>query len=247
MPATNIMTTLLSIISIILAWLIGSYFLGADLLPAPNIVFTRFLHEIQQETLLFHTSVTLGRVLLSFVIAMLIGIALGLVMGSSQHADQFLDPWLVFFLNIPALVVIILAYMWLGLNEVAAIGAVAINKIPNVIVTIREGVRARDINLMNMAKVYESSRWKSFRHVLLPQLLPYLAASSRSGISLIWKIVLVVELLGRSNGIGFQLHLYFQLFDIAGILACALIFVLIMQAIELLILRPLERHANRWR
>ena len=98
-----------------------------------------------------------------------------------------------------------------------------------------------------MAKVYELSRWKSFRHVLLPQLLPYLAASSRSGISLIWKIVLVVELLGRSNGIGFQLHLYFQLFDIAGILACALTFVLIMQAIELLILRPLERHANRWR
>lgn len=241
------MTTLLSILSIIIAWLIGSYLLGVELLPGPSVVFSRFLHEIQQEELIFHTTVTLGRVLLSFIIAMLIGVGVGLVMGSSQRADQFLDPWLVFFLNIPALVVIILAYMWLGLNEVAAIGAVAINKIPNVVVTIREGVRARDPNLRNMARVFELSRWKSFRHVLLPQLLPYLAASARSGISLIWKIVLVVELLGRSNGIGFQLHLYFQLFDIAGILACALTFVLIMQAIELTILRPLESHANRWR
>ena len=60
---------------------------------------------------------------------------------------------------------------------------------------------------------------------LLPQLQPYLAAASRSGIALIWKIVLVVELLGRSNGVGFQIYLSFQLFDVAAILAYTLAFV----------------------
>ncbi|MCK5621279.1 MAG: ABC transporter permease, partial [Alphaproteobacteria bacterium] len=63
----------------------------------------------------------------------------------------------------------------------------------------------------------------------------------------IWKIVLVVELLGRSNGVGFQIHLYFQLFDIGRIFVYAIAFILVMQAVELGILQPWERHASRWR
>jgi NitT/TauT family transport system permease protein len=85
------------------------------------------------------------------------------------------------------------------------------------------------------------------RHILLPQLAPHLSAAARAGIALIWKIVLVVEFLGRSNGIGFRIHLDFQMFDIAGVLAHALAFVAIMLAVEWLLLAPLARRANRWR
>ncbi len=151
------------------------------------------------------------------------------------------------FLNIPALVIIVLAYIWFGLTEVAAIGAVAVNKIPNVVVTMREGARALDPRYQEMAAVYRFSPLDRIRHVLLPQLQPYIAAASRSGIALIWKIVLVVELLGRSNGVGFQIYLNFQLFDVAAILAYTLAFVAIMLPIELLLVQPLERHASRWR
>ena len=83
--------------------------------------------------------------------------------------------------------------------------------------------------------------------ILLPQLQPYLAASSRSGIALIWKIVLVVELLGRPNGVGFQIYLYFQLFDVAGVLAYTLAFVAVMLLVELFFVQPIERRATRWR
>ena len=59
-------------------------------------------------------------------------------------------------------------------------------------------------------------RWRAFRHVVLPQLAPYIAAAARSGLSLVWKIVLVAELLGRPNGVGFEIGVAFQLFDIAA-------------------------------
>ena len=81
----------------------------------------------------------------------------------------------------------------------------------------------------------------------LPQLAPYLASAGRSGVSLIWKIVLVVEFLGRSDGVGFKIHLYFQLFDVGMVLAYALSFVVVMLAIETLLLRPWETRAGRWR
>jgi NitT/TauT family transport system permease protein len=59
--------------------------------------------------------------------------------------------------------------------------------------------------------------------------------------------VLVVELLGRPNGIGFQIRTFFNYFDIAGILAYSLAFIAIVLAIESFILQPIERRTGRWR
>ena len=91
-----------------------------------------------------HLGMTLLRVAAAFLIAMAIGSAIGIALGLNRLADRLFDPWLILLLNLPALVVIVLAYIWFGLNEVSAIGAVALTKIPNVAVTIREGTRAID-------------------------------------------------------------------------------------------------------
>ncbi len=238
---------LISIAALILLWHLGSIFIGAESLPFPLDVFEIIVREAISGDLFFHTGVTLWRVVASFTIAMTFGITIGLLMGSFRKIDKALDPWLLFFLNIPALVIIILAYIWMGLTEIAAITAVAINKIPNVVVTIREGARSMDHNLQQMATVFHFSRWKRLRHIVIPELAPYIAAATRSGLALIWKIVLVVELLGRSNGVGFQLYLYFQLFDIAAIIAWGLTFVIIMQLAELFLIQPFEAHVNKWR
>jgi NitT/TauT family transport system permease protein len=56
-----------------------------------------------------------------------------------------------------------------------------------------------------------------------------------------------VELLGRSNGMGFQLHLFFQMFNVSAILAYTIAFVVVIQLIEIGLLKPLDRHAQRWR
>jgi NitT/TauT family transport system permease protein len=194
-----------------------------------------------------HIGITLARVAVSFTLAMLIGTAIGIALGRSPALDRFFDPWLVLFLNVPALVTIILCYVWFGLIEAAAIAAVAVNKIPNVVVTLREGARALNRDYLEMAQVFRLGPAKTLRHVVLPQLFPFSMAAARSGLALIWKIVLVVELLGRSNGVGFQIHLFFQFFDVASILAYTIAFVAVIQVIELAILQPLERRAAQWR
>jgi NitT/TauT family transport system permease protein len=124
---------------------------------------------------------------------------------------------------------------------------VAINKLPNTIVTVREGARSLDPTLDEMARVFAMPPRVVFRDIILPQLNPYLAAAARSGLSLVWKIVLVAELLGRPNGVGFEIGTAFQLFDVARILAYALVFVAVMLLIETALVQPLERRASRWR
>ncbi|WP_371747278.1 ABC transporter permease [Acuticoccus sp. I52.16.1] len=241
------MASALSVAAFFAVWLMGTWWMGPRLCPGPVAVFQFIVAETASGELPTQLGITLARVAAAFVIAMAIGLAAGLVMGRSPLANTIGEPWLILLLNAPALIVIVLAYIWIGLTESAAILAVAINKIPNVTVTIREGARATDPQLMEMARIYRFSRAKTLRNVTLPQLQPYVAAAARSGLALIWKIVLVVELLGRSNGVGFQIHLYFQMFDVRAILGYTLAFVAIMLVVEFALVQPLEARANRWR
>ena len=238
---------LISIIAFVLLWAVAAGLAARSEVPGPFAVAAFLVDEAAEGALFYHLAVTLARVAAAFVIAMALGTAIGVLMGQHRRLDRLLDPWVILMINIPALVVIVLCYIWIGLTEVAAITAVALNKIPNVVVTLREGARALDPRLMEMAQVFRFSRLRLLRHVVLPQLAPFIAAAGRSGLALIWKIVLVVELLGRSNGVGFQIHLYFQLFDVAAILGYALAFVCVMLLIEFLAVQPLETHVNRWR
>lgn len=236
-----------SAIAFLAVWKVAALAADSPLLPGPVAVGRVMVEALASGDLGYNLAVTLARVAASFVLAMSIGTAIGIAMGRSKVLDRLFDTWLIILLNIPALVTIILAYVWVGLVEAAVILAVSVNKIPNVVVTMREGARSLDPDFTEMARSFRLSPGRNLIHVVLPQLYPFMAASARSGLALIWKIVLVAELLGRSNGIGFQLNLFFQLFDVTGILAYAFAFIIVIQILEVGVLQPVERRANRWR
>jgi len=236
-----------SLAALIAIWALASALAQSRLLPGPLMIATTIVAEIRSGELPYQIGCTLARVIVSFAIAMALGIIAGYAMGRSRTIDRYSDSWLVVLLNMPALVTIIFAYIWIGLNETAAILAVAANKLPNVIVVVREGARALDPDFDEMAKAFKFTAFARIRHVVIPQLAPYLAASSRSGLSIVWKIVLVVELIGRPNGVGFVLGSAFSLFDMAKILSYAISFIALMLVIESLLVQPLERRAIRWR
>ena len=240
-------TRLISLFALIALWQIAAHFGNPRLLPGPFAVFATMRSEAASGALFAALGATIARVVAAFVLAMAAGSAIGYAMGRNALVDRAADPWIIVLLNLPALVIIVLAYIWVGLNEVAAIAAVALNKLPNAVVTIREGVRALDAGLDEMARVFRFSPLMRLRHVVAPQLAPFFAAATRTGLSLVWKIVLVVELLGRPNGVGFEINIAFQLFDVALLLAYALPFTAIMLIIETLLVQPFERHVSRWR
>ena len=237
----------LSLLGLLVAWQLVAVILSSDLLPSPLAVLASMWEHLQSGELLHHLGITLVRVAISFVIAMIIGVAIGMLMGSREIWDKALDSLIILGLNVPALVTIILCYIWFGLTETAAIIAVAINKIPMVVVSIREGARAVEKEFLEVWNVYQLSRKDIFLKIYLPQLYPYLFGAARNGLALIWKIVLVVELLGRSDGVGFQLGNFFQFFDIRSILAYTFAFAAVIFTIEALLMRPMEARLNRWR
>lgn len=216
-------------------------------LPGPVDVAHVFWSELVAGRLPDALLATLLRVAVSFGLAMTAGCLLGFLLGRYRRLDRWADPWVTIFLNLPALVLIVLCYLWIGLNEVAAIVAVTLNKTAMVLVTVRQGVQSFDPALDDLAFVSRLSRRERLRHLVLPQLAPWLAVAARNGIAVIWKIVLVVEFLGRSSGVGFRIHLYFQQFQTAHVIAYSIAFVGVMLVVEHAIIQPWEARSVRWK
>lgn len=236
-----------SLAALLLIWHLMVWLGQPEALPSPRSVALRLWSESAQGDLMTHTWSTLQRVAISFSAALILGAAIGLLMARYRTLDALLDVPLTLMLNVPALVVIILSFIWLGLTEVAAVVAVTINKLPTIAVTLREGGKAVNTDLLEVAGVFGVPRWRRFFRVYLPQLVPYFFAACRAGLALVWKIVLVVELMGCSNGVGFKLGVYFQYFDIEGVLAYTAAFVIIVLLLDSAVMRRWEARIEEWR
>ena len=110
----------------LVAWQVLALVVDDATLPPPTSVLASLWEHLQSGELPYHLGVTLARVSASFVLAMVIGTAIGIAMGRSRRLDSALDGLLVLALNIPALVTIILCYIWFGLTEAAAVTSVEV-------------------------------------------------------------------------------------------------------------------------
>lgn len=227
-------------------WVALSLILGSQALPDPSVVARLMWSDVQSGALPYHLSVTMARVGVATVLALVCGGAIGVATGLSARGDLFLAPWLVTGLSAPRLVIIVVAYLLVGLNEVAVAVATALIVAPSVAVAMREGIRALDWALIDMARVFSVPTLRSWRQVVLPQLLPYAAGSARNALSLSLKMILFAELMGRSSGVGYQIAFYFQMFNMGQILAYGAGTVLVAAVMELA-MRELERRVYRWR
>ena len=237
----------LSIFLFIIIWQSVAIIANSDVFPSVVDILKSFFEHLLHKDLIYHTGITLQRVFIAFIIAMIIGVFFGIIMGLFPKVDSLLDIFLIIGLNMPALVTIIICYIWFGLTDFSAILAVIINKVPIIIVNIREGIKSMDKKYLDLAKIYEIPKKDIIRKIYLPQIYPYIMATTRLTISLVWKIVLVVELLGRSDGVGFQIALFFQDFDITSIFAYSFAFIFIVILIEKILLNPIEIKMRRWR
>jgi NitT/TauT family transport system permease protein len=103
------LVSILSVAGFLLVWFIAAEIAQSRLLPGPVAVLNYIYQEAVHGDLLTELGITLWRVAASFVVAMAIGSVIGLAMGQMPALNRALDPWLIVLLNLPALVIIILA------------------------------------------------------------------------------------------------------------------------------------------
>lgn len=237
----------LSVVALLAIWSLGATMLPASVLPAPAAVLHQMYLNALGPQLWADMSITLQRIVMAFALAMSVASVLGFTMALSKKSDDFFRMLIILGVTMPALVLILMSYMIVGLNDSAAVIGAALPVIAVLTINIREGVRTLDTRIMNMARAFRATPRQLITEVIVPQVVPVLLASTRFGIGLIWKMVLFVELLGRGNGIGYRIEFHYQMFNMRQVLALALSFVVVMLFIEIGIIGQAERRLYRWR
>ncbi len=235
-----------SIILFILTWWLLSFTMSENFLPSPWKTIMAF-QRMQMNDILINVSATMVRLILGFLFAMVIGTIVGTIMGMFKKLEDWLSLWVMIALSIPGLVYVVLCFMWFGLNEFSTVMAISLASFPSVSVNIYQGVKAVDKKLMDMAKVFGVNPGDVVKKVILPQVYPYLMASARFCLGVTWKLTAMVELLGRSDGVGYQLNYWFQMYNMGLVLGWTGLFLIIVMAIETFIMLPIERKLFAWR
>ena len=238
---------LLSIALIFGLWAVASVAVGTSVIPSPIRVWAAFQESLREGYVWSDMAVTLSRLLAAFGLAMVLAVVVGLAIGTIDWFGRMFDFWVTVGAAVPSLLIIVVAYLWLGLNDRAAVVAAALVVAPSATFNVIQGVRAIDPGLSEMARAFGVPHLAITRRVLFPQTLPYLFAAARSCLALTWKIVIFVELMGRSSGVGYRIQYFYSLFNMERVLASALPFMLLMLIVELVVLRQLEGYLFRWR
>jgi NitT/TauT family transport system permease protein len=238
---------LLSAFLLLALWMVASAGVSTAVLPSPPKVWSAIQAALADGYFWSDMRITFGRLIAAFALAMALATTAGLASGTICWVARVFEPWVTIAAAVPSLLVIVIAYLWLGLNDTSAIVAAALVVVPSATFNVIQGVRAIDPGLSEMARAFGVSKFAVTRRVLFPQTLPYLCASARSCLALTWKIIIFVELMGRSSGVGYRIQYFYSLFNMERVLASAIPFMVVMLLVELVILRRLERHLFRWR
>ncbi|MGE0703474.1 MAG: ABC transporter permease [Vicinamibacterales bacterium] len=237
---------LLSVLLLLALWQGVSLVVSAQVMPSP-LATTRALAEaLPQRQIWSDIGVTLSRILAAFALAMTIGIAFGSALGTLVWFRRIFNLWVMLAASTPSILYIVVVYLALGLTESAAIVGGALVVAPVITFNVWQGMRTLDPGLSEMARAFGVPRWTVYRRVLFPQTLPFLFAAARLGLTITWKIMIFIELLGRSSGVGYRIQQWYELFNMQQVLVSALPFLAVMLLIEVVILRTLERRLFRW-
>jgi NitT/TauT family transport system permease protein len=237
----------IAIAIILAAWQVAAVARDSRVLPTPGRVWIEFWQILSTASFADDLWASMVRILVGFAAAMLTGTIAGILMGSRRSWDEFLRDLVVFGLALPGLVYALIAVMLFGQAVWAPVLAIMLTSYPFVAVNVREGVRALDKNLLEMAQIYRVGRWDLISRIIIPSLLPFIFAGIRLGFSIAWKVNTLVEVFGSTNGVGWQIRASFDSYSVHGMLAWTFIFGGAMLFIEYYILTPAERYFSRWR
>lgn len=200
------------------------------LLPAPLTVLGRLCELIVSLSFWQTVVLSLGRILLGVICAVVLGVALALMTSRSTLLKSLFTPLITVIKSTPVASFIILLLIWVGRDILPSV-IVVLMALPVVWSNVSAGISSTDPLLLEMAKLFRFSRLKRLKRVYIPSVMPHFLAACRSCLGLAWKAGVAAEVLTvPAVSIGKMLYeskLYWETLDLFAwtlvVIICSLI------------------------
>jgi NitT/TauT family transport system permease protein len=190
---------------------------------------------------------TSARLIAAFGLAFFVGIAVGIGAGRNKLVFSFVENLNWVFMAVPSVVWVFLFAVGLGLTPAVPIGSVAALLIPQFIVLVGEGAKSVPADLVEMARSYKVSTRDRLTGLFLPFLVPYIIASSRTAFATAVKVMLIAEVIGTPDGIGFEVSYWYGKLFFGPILAWGITMIVMGLLVDTLVFGPIERRVSGWK
>ena len=233
---------------ILIIWQLAGVFglVSKTVLPTPLDIFLAFQELIKTGELFGHLSISVFRAAAGFFIGGGLGIILGTIVGFSTRSEQYLDPSVQMLRTVPHLAVAPLFVLWFGFGETSKVLLIADGAFFPLYVNAFLGIRGVDSKLFDVARVLEFSKRKLITKLILPSALPNLLLGARLSLGVAWVSLVVAELMGSTEGIGYMIMDARQFSNTDIVFVGIIIFALVGKFSDSLV-RLLEAKFLRWR
>ena len=233
---------------ILIIWQLAGVFglVSKTVLPTPLDIFLAFQELIKTGELFGHLSISVFRAAAGFFIGGGLGIILGTIVGFSTRSEQYLDPSVQMLRTVPHLAVAPLFVLWFGFGETSKELLIADGAFFTLYVNAFLGIRGVDSKLFDVARVLEFSKRKLITKLILPSALPNLLLGARLSLGVAWVSLVVAELMGSTEGIGYMIMDARQFSNTDIVFVGIIIFAFVGKFSDSLV-RLLEAKFLRWR
>ena len=222
---------------------VGQY--PAFILPAPARVARRLSIALTDGTLLRHTAITLGEVLLGLVLGLLVASLLGYLLAKSPAVERIVAPYVVASQSVPVVAYAPLLIIWFGSGLLSKVLICTLIVFFPILINVVVGMRGVPEELRDLMRSLRASPWQTFLHLELPAALPVLLGGLKIGATLSVIGAVVGEFMGADAGLGFLVILGRGQFDTALIFVA--IFTLVAIAMSIYsVIALLERRLLKW-
>jgi len=233
------------LLSIVL-WEILAMRLAAGALPRLRQVFDSLISFAETGELWRHLFISLYRSLTGFALGAVLGFFTGAVAGFSKPLYFMFKPLVGSLLGFPAVIVVMLAMVWFGIGAGVAIFITALFTFPIVYVSVIEGIKLLDSQLLEMASVYKISKWHLWWSFYLPALATVILSGFAFAAGTAFRKTIMAELLGSNDGVGYAMAMTRFNLDAAGLFAWVFVCLIVVACVELILVKPIAGYSRIW-
>ena len=233
-----------AVVFIIAGWWITAVLVNSPALPAPGAAAEVFAQNLDTLAPFFITSTY--RVVAGLVIGTVLAVPLAQVCARSRTLDTLFAPVLYLLYPIPKVVLLPILLVLLGLADAPKIALIALTVFFQVLVAVRDAVKAVPKSAALSIRSLGGSRWDEYRHVVVPATMPAVFTSLRIGVGTAIAVLFIAEAMAGSTGLGYFIMQSWSMVNyprmFAGIIALALLGLVLYAIFDLI-----ERQLTRWR
>jgi len=208
--ATNLGITVLVIVAIICVWwMITALHLVKPLfVPTPLATWDAFVNTLvngyQGHSLIVHLLISLRRVSIAFVLAVLLAVPLGILVGANRRLEAALDPLVNFYRVLPPLAYYTILVIWLGIGETSKVSLLFLAGFPPIFIAVIDGIRGVPTDRIDAARSLGASNSQVLRAVIMSSLLPSIFTGMRVALGFTYTTVVAAEMVAADSGIGWM-------------------------------------------